>query len=117
MPRANRHYQAGQVWHITHRCHQRDFLLKFARDRRRWRYWLCRARRRFGLCVLNDIVTSNHVHLLVYDRGMGEISRGLQLTAGAQPRNTTGASNARARSGKTATTPQRWRAVTTWPGA
>ena len=82
MPRANRHYQAGQVWHITHRCHQRDFLLKFARDRRRWRYWLFRARRRFGLCVLNDIVTSNHVHLLGYDRGMGEISRGLQLTAG-----------------------------------
>ena len=36
MPRANRHFLPGHVWHITHRCHQRKFLLKFARDRRRY---------------------------------------------------------------------------------
>jgi len=36
MPRANRHRIAGQVWHITQRCHRREFLLKFARDRRAW---------------------------------------------------------------------------------
>jgi hypothetical protein len=23
------------IWHITHRCHQQQFLLKFARDPRR----------------------------------------------------------------------------------
>ena len=33
MPRANRHYIPGYVWHITHRCHKKEFLLKFARDR------------------------------------------------------------------------------------
>ena len=33
MPRANRHFLPGHVWHITHRCHQRAFLLKFARER------------------------------------------------------------------------------------
>jgi len=33
MPRANRHFLPGHVWHITHRCHQKKFLLKFARDR------------------------------------------------------------------------------------
>ena len=69
MPRANRHRGAGQVWHITERCHRRQFLLKFARDRRAWVGWLYEARRRFGLCVLDYQVTSNHVHLLVLDRG------------------------------------------------
>jgi len=32
--RAKRHYISGQVWHITDRCHKRDFLLRFAKDRR-----------------------------------------------------------------------------------
>ena len=27
MPRGNRHFLPGQVLHITHRCHQRAFLL------------------------------------------------------------------------------------------
>jgi len=33
MARAKRHYIPGQVWLITHRCHKREFLLKFAKDR------------------------------------------------------------------------------------
>jgi len=82
MPRANRVFCRGFVWHITHRCHQKAFLLKFARDRRRWRHWLFEARRRYGLCVLNYIVTSNHVHLLVLDQGNGEIATSMQLVAG-----------------------------------
>lgn len=82
MPRANRFLLPGHVWHITHRCHRRDFLLKFNRDRRRWRYWLFEARKRFDLCVLNYVVTSNHIHLLVVDRGKGEIARSMQLIAG-----------------------------------
>jgi len=36
MPRANRHFFPGYVWHITHRCHRKIFLLKFARDRQRF---------------------------------------------------------------------------------
>ncbi|WP_018144277.1 MULTISPECIES: transposase [unclassified Thioalkalivibrio] len=82
MPRANRHHLPGHVWHITHRCHKQELLLKFARDRRLWRYWLYQARRRYGLCVLNYIVTSNHVHLLLRDEGRGEILRAMQLIAG-----------------------------------
>ena len=62
MPRANRHHQPGYVWHITHRCHRRQFLLRFARDRRDWVRWLYQARRRFGLCVFDYCVTSNHIH-------------------------------------------------------
>lgn len=82
MPRANRFFIPGLVWHITHRCHDRKFLLRFEQDRRRWRQWLFEARRRYGLCVLNYVVTSNHIHLLVQDCGRDEIPRSLQLVAG-----------------------------------
>ena len=34
MPRANRHFLSGHVWHVTHRCHERNFLFKFAWDRK-----------------------------------------------------------------------------------
>jgi putative transposase len=81
MPRANRIIHRGLVWHLTHRCHKKSFLLKFARDRRRWRHWLWVARKRFGFCVLNYVATSNHVHLLVQDQGRREISKSMQLVA------------------------------------
>ncbi len=82
MPRAHLFHLDGQVCHITDRCHRKQFLLKFARDRRAWMRWLYQARKRFGLCVLNHQVTSNHVHLLVHDRGNGEVARSMQLVAG-----------------------------------
>jgi hypothetical protein len=41
------------VWHITHRCHQKEFLLKFARDRHCYLRWLFEAKKRFGVSVLN----------------------------------------------------------------
>ena len=82
MPRANRHFLSGYIWHITQRCHRKAFLLKFAKDRARWIRWLYQAKRRYGLCVLNYTVTCNHVHLLVRDLGCGEIPPSMQLVAG-----------------------------------
>lgn len=82
MPRANRVFVPGLVWHLTHRCHKQEFLLKFQRDRLRWRFWLYQATRRYGLKVLNYVATSNHVHLLVMDDGQGSIARSMQLVAG-----------------------------------
>jgi putative transposase len=82
MARAHRIHLPGQVWHLTHRCHHRRFLLKFARDRRLWRAWLYEARRRFGLCVLDYTATSNHVHIVVRGRGRGEIAASMQLIEG-----------------------------------
>ena len=82
MARANRHYLPNQVWHITHRCHQKDFLLKFSKDRKHWLHWLFEAKKRYGLCVLNYAVTSNHIHLLVQDTDEGVISKSMQLIAG-----------------------------------
>ena len=56
-------------------------MLKFARDRRRYVYWLFEAKKRVGLSVLNYMVTSNHVHLLVKDTGPNVIARSMQLIA------------------------------------
>ena len=82
MPRANRYYMPGYVWHITHRCHKQEFLLKFNRDKKRWVYWLNEARNKYRLKILNYIVTSNHIHLLIVDHIKGAIARSLQLIEG-----------------------------------
>jgi len=66
----------------THRCHKKEFLLKFAKDRECWLRWLFEAKNRYGLCVLNYVVTSNHIHLLVKDTGDNAISKSMQLIAG-----------------------------------
>jgi putative transposase len=82
MPRANRHYLPGYVWHITHRCHQKEFLLKFSLDRRRYVQWLFKAKKKYGLSILNYIITSNHIHLMVADTGKDIIPKSMQLIAG-----------------------------------
>jgi putative transposase len=83
MARAKRHYIPGYIWHITHRCHKREFLLKFSKDRHRWLQWLYQARKRYGLTILNYMVTSNHIHLLVSDDGERDvIPNSMQLVAG-----------------------------------
>ena len=83
MARAKRHYVPGQVWHLTRRCHKREFLLKFKRDRYRWIQWLFEAKRRFKLVVLNYVVTSNHIHLIVKDDGdQNVIPQAMGLVAG-----------------------------------
>ncbi len=45
MARANRHFIPGHIWHLTHRCHKREFLLKFSKDRNRWIELLFEAKR------------------------------------------------------------------------
>jgi len=72
----------GYIWHITHRCHKKEYLLKFAKDRRNWLRWLYVAKKRYGLCILNYALTSNHIHLLVLDQGKSEvISKSMRLAA------------------------------------
>ncbi len=84
MARANRHFISGYAWHLTHRCHKREFLMRFTKDKQRWMHWLFEAKKRFELCILNFTITSNHVHLLVYDTGSGNetIPKSIQLIAG-----------------------------------
>ncbi|MFO7558458.1 MAG: transposase [Desulfobacterales bacterium] len=84
MVRVDRHFLPGQIWHLTHRCHQQEFLLKFVKDRQRWLYWLFQAKKRYGLKILNYMVTSNHIHLLVLAdaENRNAIPESLQLIAG-----------------------------------
>ena len=83
MDRAKRHFIPGYIWHITHRCHKREFLLKFSKDRHRYLQWLYQARKRYGLTILNYMITSNHIHLLVVDTGKRDvIPKSIQLVAG-----------------------------------
>ncbi len=48
---------------------------------------LFEAKKRYGLCVLNYMVTSNHIHLLVEDSGAEVIQRSIQLIAGITARD------------------------------
>ena len=83
MARANRHFIPGQIWHITHRCHKRDFPLKLAKDRQGWKKWLYEAKKRYDLVIFNYMVTSKHIHLLLFDeKGKDSIPRAMQLIAG-----------------------------------
>ena len=83
MPRAKRCFLSGYAWHITHRRHKREFLLKFAKDRTSWIVWLFEVKKRYRLQVLNYMITSNHVHLLVFDTSRRQIiPRSMQLIAG-----------------------------------
>jgi putative transposase len=44
--------------------------------------WVFEAKKRFGLSVLDYMVTCNHVHLLLKDTGPNVIARSMQLIAG-----------------------------------
>jgi putative transposase len=86
MARAKRHYIPGQIWHIIHRCHKSEFLLKFGKDRKRWLQWLYEAKEHYGLVVLNYAVTSNHIHLLVLGGDKRDvIPNSIKLIAGLSP--------------------------------
>lgn len=83
MARANRHFIPGYIWHLTHRCHKREFLLKFSRDRDRWTRLLLEAKQRYGISVLNYVVTSNHIHLIALDNDTPTaIPKTMQFVAG-----------------------------------
>ena len=83
MARSRRYYQPGLIWHITHRCHKKEFSLKFNKDKKKWLQWLFQAKKRYGLCILNYAITSNHIHLLVRDNGRKDaISKSMDLVQG-----------------------------------
>jgi len=83
MPRRKRIHIPGFLWHITHRCHKKEHLLKFEKDRKNWRDWLFKAKKRYGLKVITYAVTCNHIHLLAVDSRKEIISKSMQLVSGA----------------------------------
>jgi putative transposase len=65
MPRANRYWVKGAAYHLTHRCHDRQFLFRVAADRDAYRQLLRQHLKKSPVSMLTYTITSNHVHLLV----------------------------------------------------
>src|SRR5512140_3858117 len=82
MSRAHRLPTAGGVFHLTHRCHNRAFLLRFARDRNAYRAKVREQLQQHELMLLDYGVTCNHVHLLVDVEDRAELSAWMQSVAG-----------------------------------
>jgi len=68
MPRASRHYMPGYGWHLTHRCHKKEFLPKLAGDRLRYLQWLFQAKKRYGLSVLKRLMAISAAQAVVQCR-------------------------------------------------
>jgi len=82
MPRANRYILPKQLYHITHRCHDRSYLLRFSKDRDIYRDWLREGSHRYNVPILGYCLTSTHIHLIAYSKKKGAISRLMQLVEG-----------------------------------
>ena len=82
MPRANRYMLPGRSYHLTHRCHNRQFLFCFARDRDEYRRRLRKAVREFEVSLLTYCETSNHTHLLLRARDPARVSGLMQKLEG-----------------------------------
>jgi len=80
--RANQFNSGGGIFHLTHRCHNRAFLLKFARDRDGYREMLRGQLGEFKVCLLDYCLTSNHVHLLLEAEDRLQISALMRNVAG-----------------------------------
>ena len=87
VPRANRYIVPGNSYHLTHRCHDRSFLLKFACDRHGYRQRLREAVTQVGLPLLDYNITSNHVHLIVYAEDAEQVGIFMQQVAGESARD------------------------------
>lgn len=81
MPRANRLTVEGGLLHLTHRCHNRQFHLKFARDRNDYRARLRSALKELDVSLLDYCLTCNHVHLLVDTTDRHQVSHLMQTVS------------------------------------
>ena len=87
MPRAHNLGIEGGLFHLTHRCHNRQQHLKFARDRDAYRAKLRKELANFNVTLLDYCITLNHVHLLVETEDRLEIAGLMQKVAGETARN------------------------------
>ena len=74
MGRHKKNISEACCYHLTHRCQERRFLLRFQQDRDNYQKRLYEASRLYEVSVLNYIVTSNHVHILIYSTNAKHIS-------------------------------------------
>lgn len=82
MPRRKRGWLDNACYHITHRCHEREFLFRFDKYRNFYVRQLFLTRRRYKIDILDYMVTSNHVHLLLSSKRGWRISDALRYLHG-----------------------------------
>ena len=82
MPRANRYILPGYTYHLTHRCHNRKFLLRYRIDKIKYCALLRKAIRKHRISLFAFCVTSNHVHLLVMSKRVSDLSQFMQQLEG-----------------------------------
>ena len=74
--------------HVTHRCQQGEYLLKFGLDRRQYQRRLLQASRKFRrLRFLDYTITLNHVHLLLWVPRMADLSEMMHWLQGTYARD------------------------------
>lgn len=83
----NRIFQDGRTYHITHRCHNRRFNLRFAIDRDNYLGRMWEAKRRYDVSLLDYIITSNHVHILISATDGSQISKFMQYVSSLTARD------------------------------
>ena len=83
MGRRRRDQREPLCYHVTHRCHGREFLLKFAVDRRNYLLRLHQMARRYAVDVLSYVITSNHVHLLLWSERARTVSEAMHFLQGS----------------------------------
>jgi putative transposase len=82
MPRANRYIQPGHIYHLTHRCHDRNFLLRCRLDRIEYCSRLRDAAHKHRISLFDFCITCNHIHLLCMCDRIGDLSRFMQQLQG-----------------------------------
>ena len=82
MTRANRCILPDEIYHVTHRCRNREFLLRFGLDRTEYCSRLRAAIRRHRVSLLDYCVTCNHTHLLAASNAPQDISHMMQQLEG-----------------------------------
>ena len=80
-------FQNGRTYHITHRCHNRQFNLRFSLDRDNYLRRMWEAKRRYDVSVFDYIITSNHVHILLSAMDGGQISGFMQYISSLSARD------------------------------
>lgn len=87
MPNASRYLQAGYTYHLTHRCHDRRFLLRTIRERNDYRKWLREGASRYKVPIYNYCITSNHTHVIAHVEDPDAVSAMMQLASATVARH------------------------------
>ncbi|NLB70231.1 MAG: hypothetical protein GX804_11240, partial [Lentisphaerae bacterium] len=83
MPRASRYMIEGYTYLLTHRCHNKHFLLSRRGDRNAFRKWLWKGVQRCNVSVYGYCITCNHIHVIARADDKEAISAMMGLASGA----------------------------------